>query len=455
MPIVISDPVSGFAGLFFAIKRCLPLLPALLTGCIVVPTGFKSQERVLAKRVDANQKVVEQICEKNTDLNLWMSFTPEGPQTLHERVGRAYYLEVPSRKPTRLKFLEGLGPTYWSRGAALSGTNLWVVVGHDQKSKNRPDGGQGSYPLKLAVFDAHGVIRTRSFFSSLAQFDLDTDNQLLTYWLKEGDYETYSVAQDAVLSEPHAKADSQLRLRIISASTPVVRPAPLEISVELVAEGRTPLAIAQKAIVVRFGWREIKPVFQPDAPPILTVLPGQPLTITLIVPTANLRRGKALMNIGVNCSSYRVRSRREFDYQWLGETHSQRFEIEIEPTPEEISAHERELASARQAVVFETILGRRPENLTRSGTHGRDSAYLRLERGEVWVEQSGAWLKISGFPDEWGAPIRADWSPQGGLTVGLDGVARSRKGAFRVGKNVTLQLDLDRRTVTDIETWPQ
>jgi hypothetical protein len=117
------------------------------------------------------------------------------------------------------------------------------------------------------------------------------------------------------------------RLRIVYANAPVKKPQPLRIKLEIVAQGETPVALSQKQFTVSFSpypYVNVTPTFETNAAPVFTVTPEKPVTLTFTVPTDRLKTGNQRFDVRTNSGR-----RRQFDYQWLGQTYSDHYEIDV------------------------------------------------------------------------------------------------------------------------------
>jgi len=136
----------------------------------------------------------------------------------------------------------------------------------------------------------------------------------------------------------HVNAESSPRLRIKSVAIPQERSLPLRITLELAADGDTTIAVSQQQFSVQLFTDEqlaafiSNASFATNAPLILRVSPHEPVTIILTTSADRFTRrlwsdvppGKYLLRVYINSSK-----RRQFDSQWLGQTHSDGYKLEV------------------------------------------------------------------------------------------------------------------------------
>ena len=147
----------------------------------------------------------------------------------------------------------------------------------------------------------------------------------MTNWVSDGDYETYDLMDDTFIPDAYLKTESQLRLRIKSVNSPVDKPQPLWVTVEIAAEGKHPVALSQEQLSVMpsaYG-ADFKPAFGAEVSRVFTVHPSKPLVLRFAVPTDKLQPGRRQIAVWVNVVKlFSPRRTRQFDYQWLEEIHS-------------------------------------------------------------------------------------------------------------------------------------
>jgi hypothetical protein len=141
------------------------------------------------------------------------------------------------------------------------------------------------------------------------------------------------IALLALLAAAAAGADRFLpsasypRLRIKSATTPIKRPELMKVTLEMSAEGKGPVALSQGQIGVTvspYPYVYVKPTFETNAPLVFIIRPDKPVIVSFTVPTANFRPGKQRFDVGFGSGKTQ-----EFDYQFLGQGHSENYEIEV------------------------------------------------------------------------------------------------------------------------------
>jgi hypothetical protein len=126
------------------------------------------------------------------------------------------------------------------------------------------------------------------------------------------------------------------RLRIKSVATPKEKSRPLELTVELTADGKTPVSVSREQFSVHISPYPsfiADAIFPTNAPQVFTVPSQKSVSFTLSVSTnrfdrgerwSELRPGKHTIQVYLNSGKSR-----EFDYQFLGQTYSDSHEIEI------------------------------------------------------------------------------------------------------------------------------
>lgn len=101
----------------------------------------------------------------------------------------------------------------------------------------------------------------------------------------------------------------------------------MRITVQVSAEGKTPVALSQDQFIITaspYPYIQIQPTFETNAPRVFTIEPKKPLTLSFSASTATLKPGKQRFSVEVGSAKSR-----QFDYQFLGMTHSQNYEIEV------------------------------------------------------------------------------------------------------------------------------
>ena len=139
-------------------------------------------------------------------------------------------------------------------------------------------------------------------------------------------------------AEQFAEPKGEPVLGIRSVASPVGRPEELVISLQVSAKGTTPIALSQEQFAVSFFRRGITEFyadasFATNSPKVFTVQPNSTVTISLGVATNDveftqswkaLRPGKYLTRVHVGSGR-----RRLFDYEFMGQRHSNAYEFEI------------------------------------------------------------------------------------------------------------------------------
>jgi hypothetical protein len=133
---------------------------------------------------------------------------------------------------------------------------------------------------------------------------------------------------------------SSPRLHIKSVKKPTKPNQPLELSVEMTADGTTSVALSQEQIAVSIHAEnepylfQGKPTFPKDTPNIFTVAPTKPATLSFTVSIneygrhehwSKLPKGNYTLRVYVNSGKSA-----EFDYQWLGQTYSDTYKLKID-----------------------------------------------------------------------------------------------------------------------------
>jgi hypothetical protein len=136
---------------------------------------------------------------------------------------------------------------------------------------------------------------------------------------------------------------SQLRpdlppvIHILNVDVPGNHSQPLSLKLELVPTGRTPVAIDR----ANFAFELSRPgvysqdygdvIFSNNAPEIIVVQPGTNLVVNAMILTNSSnqpwnRYGHGKYDLRVSTGSGK---RRHFDYEWMGQLHSDRYEFEV------------------------------------------------------------------------------------------------------------------------------
>lgn len=128
------------------------------------------------------------------------------------------------------------------------------------------------------------------------------------------------------------------RLHIKSVTSPVSRPESLLATLEVFVIGATPVALSQDQFALElFQFHTVdvytEALFGTNCPPIITLQPGTTNTIVLGLSTNDVKflsTWKALKpgtyTLIVHVGSGR---RRHFDYQFMGQRHSNKYEFDI------------------------------------------------------------------------------------------------------------------------------
>jgi hypothetical protein len=169
----------------------LYLLPALLittlmTGCI--PLGPRTGgEKVVASRVEADNRVTEQIVGVPTEHHWMMLVAPDGLELNYDLSDTwRYYLKDVDGHRQPLPFFKkrehNVNP--WSLMAPISHTNLWVAE-IDTGSFSRVE--HGHYDCRVICFNAKGIVTDVTLdYPEYGKFKFDSENHVLTYQMKSG-----------------------------------------------------------------------------------------------------------------------------------------------------------------------------------------------------------------------------------------------------------------------------
>ena len=145
------------------------------------------------------------------------------------------------------------------------------------------------------------------------------------------------IALTVFAAEHYLAPDGSPSLRIKSVTSPVHRPESLEITLELAATGKTPVAISQDHFGVVIG--PLFPQFGTDAvfgtnsPVIIIAKPDKPVTLTFTVSTnetgflanwANLKPGRHTVRVVIGCDKTQ-----HFDYEYMGRWRSDDYEFQL------------------------------------------------------------------------------------------------------------------------------
>ena len=136
------------------------------------------------------------------------------------------------------------------------------------------------------------------------------------------------------------KTESYPRLHIQSVNAPQQQKQPLQITLELAADGKTPLALSQDQFTIQI-FTDKQPValfdgyasFAMNAPKVFTVSPNKPSTLTMSAFTNRFGRGEWWYELPPGSYTLRVYinsgKTREFDYQWLGQNFTADYKLFI------------------------------------------------------------------------------------------------------------------------------
>jgi hypothetical protein len=145
----------------------------------------------------------------------------------------------------------------------------------------------------------------------------------------------------------HLKTENSPRVRVTSVAVSRDGSRPLEIALELSADGKTPLALAQHQFGIRItvqGESPPKPLavhgfLVKGTPDRILVFPGKPVTLTLNIsggfpqdstsrPWSDFPTGKYVVRVLID-SGKDESERPSFDYQWVGRTSSDEYKVVI------------------------------------------------------------------------------------------------------------------------------
>ena len=135
---------------------------------------------------------------------------------------------------------------------------------------------------------------------------------------------------DVVCRKPqreYLKTDSSIRLRIRSVEVPEDRADPLQVTVELAATGKKPVALFDSDFYVDLTGGNISPgrgfgyILPEGTPEKITISPSNPSVFKLGVPVGeaigSLSPGKYAVRVGIG-GHHKPRGRQSLDYQWQG-----------------------------------------------------------------------------------------------------------------------------------------
>jgi len=148
-----------------------------------------------------------------------------------------------------------------------------------------------------------------------------------------------SMTAALIAGDSFVKTDSYPRLRIKSVVEPQERAQPLQITLELAADGKTPLALSQQQFSVHI-FTDQQPYlfvghasFATNAPKLFTASPQKPVTLTLTTSTNRFGGGERWSQLPPAKYTLRVYinsgKTREFDYQWLGQNFTDDYKLVI------------------------------------------------------------------------------------------------------------------------------
>jgi hypothetical protein len=173
----------------------------------------------------------------------------------------------------------------------------------------------------------------RAFDSSSSQRPLDDPNAICTV----------SVAFDQVRNEPRLKTESSPRIRITSVAVPADPAKPLQVTYELIADGKTPLGVEGMDVFVGFAGAGTRaqdlPGLDLATPGFLdeiSALPGKPVVLTAVTeraiclrtrkPWSELPPGEYVLCVGIASA---IGERSPCDYHWTGLEVSDEYKLEI------------------------------------------------------------------------------------------------------------------------------
>jgi len=147
------------------------------------------------------------------------------------------------------------------------------------------------------------------------------------------------VTATLVAGDSYLTTESHPRLRIRSVQKPEKKSRPLEVTVELASEGKTAVAVSREQFSVHI-YTDQQPYlfvgdasFPTNAPRVFAVMPQKPSTLSVSASTNRLGDGKRWSDLPPGSYTLRIYinsgKRREFDYQWLGQTYSDDYKLVI------------------------------------------------------------------------------------------------------------------------------
>jgi hypothetical protein len=159
----------------------LPLLPVLLiavlmTGCI--PLGPRpGWEQVVARRVEPDNRVTEQIVGVTTEHHWMMLVAPDGPELNYDLSDTwRFYLVNAGGHRQPLPFLKKRGHNVnpWDLMAPIPHTKLWVA-------KLSAGSEHGRHNFRVICFDAKGIVTDAKLdYPDYGEFTFDSENHILT-----------------------------------------------------------------------------------------------------------------------------------------------------------------------------------------------------------------------------------------------------------------------------------
>ncbi|HEY2414670.1 MAG TPA: hypothetical protein VGI40_20665 [Pirellulaceae bacterium] len=140
-------------------------------------------------------------------------------------------------------------------------------------------------------------------------------------------------------AEEFVPPTSNPRLRIRSVEIPDRKSDPLKISFEFASDGKTPVALSQSQFSVHISANDplfrfiADPSFTATAPRVLIAMPEKPLLLSVSASVNRFKRDErwsdlppGTYNLQVYVNSGKAL---EFDYQWLGQTYSDKYTLVI------------------------------------------------------------------------------------------------------------------------------
>ncbi len=137
------------------------LLSLTVSGCLAIPKGVRTSEKVVAVRQAAGGNNAEEVIEKRSAWHYLLLLGPDGPRGDFEgSANYTYFLRRDNQRPERLRFLKTKEEGgYWNEIRPVLNTDFWVALQRRMRDTGLWVPGHSTY--SLVIFDTQHLVREK------------------------------------------------------------------------------------------------------------------------------------------------------------------------------------------------------------------------------------------------------------------------------------------------------